>query len=78
MKRVVKSSWDKVTARKWSEFVNKIDEVTEYSVDSAYRRRPDDWIELIGDDGSIYDAEVTKYHDGTYELMSYNVTPSYK
>ena len=27
-------------------------------------------------DGNSYDAEVTKYSDGTFELMEYNITKS--
>lgn len=53
-----------------------------YKVDSAYRRKYDNWIELIDNNSKIYDAEVTMYRDRlgntTYELVDYNIAPSYQ
>ena len=62
----------------WNGFLDEIESKTEFKVDSAYRRRPDDWIELIGPDGAVYDAEVTRYHNGDYELHLDNISPSYQ
>lgn len=76
MKRVIASSTSsKVVGKTWREFVANVENETKYAVDSAYRSRPEEWIILIDDEGNMYDAEVTKYYRGGYELMLYNVTP---
>lgn len=74
---------NKYTGNTWNDFINDIEFNSDYKVDSAYRRRPTEWIELIDNDGNIYDAEVTFYMNSnnlpqTFELMSYNITPSYQ
>lgn len=76
MKRVIASSTSsKVVGKTWREFVANVENETEYAVDAAYRNRPEEWIILIDDEGNMYDAEVTKYYRGGYELMLYNITP---
>ena len=70
---------DNITGNTWQEFISNIEDQTKYDVDSSYKRRPEKWIELINKEtGDIFDAEVTKYFDGSYELMLYNVTPKYE
>lgn len=70
---------DNITGNTWQEFISNIEAQTKYDVDSSYKRRPEKWIELINKEtGDIFDAEVTKYFDGSYELMLYNVTPKYE
>ena len=72
----------KYTGNTWADFINNIEANSNYKVDSAYRRKYDQWIELIDNNGKIYDAEVTMYKDRlgniTYELTSYDITPSYQ
>lgn len=68
----------KIVGKSWQEFISNIEAQTDYNVDSAYKGQPEQWIELVDKEtGKIYDGEVTKYSDGSYELMSYNITPSY-
>ena len=70
---------DNIAGNTWQEFISNIEAQTKYDVDSSYKRRPEKWIELINKEtGDIFDAEVTKYFDGSYELMLYNVTPKYE
>ena len=66
-----------VTGKVWSDFLDEIEYETQMEVDSAFRRRYDPWIELIDRDGTIYDAEITRYHDGTYEFRSENMSLQY-
>lgn len=83
MKRYIKCSkkksgvdFLKVTSKNWDEFLNKIEEATGLKVDSAYRRkyRGEDDILLVDEKArETYHAGITKYTDGTYELMSYNI-----
>ena len=69
---------NKVTGYPWKSFIKNIEETTNFLVDSAYRRNPSKWIELIDKNTKqIYDAEVTKYSDGTYELMLYNINKQF-
>lgn len=65
----------KIVGVTWDEFLKNIEEQTNYSIDSAFRRHPNQWIELVGKDGQIYDGEVTKYDDGEYELLYTNIHP---
>lgn len=72
MKRVVASySAKSYNGRSWDELIMQLDRAG-YEVDSAYRNYPHRWIELIKD-GQIFDAEVTAYHDGSYEVMEENI-----
>lgn len=75
MKRVIIASTGskKVTGQTWDEFCNNVKDQWGFDVDGADRRRYSKWICLIKDN-MIYDAEVTKYSDGTYELMYHNIT----
>lgn len=77
MKRVIKASTGspKVTGRTWRQFIANLESETSYEVDSVDRERYSQWITLLkGSD--VYDAEVTKYSDGTYELILSNITKS--
>ena len=65
----------KIVGGTWNEFLDNIEAQTNYEVDSAFRRHANQWIELIGKDGQIYDAEVTRYSDGEYELLYTNIHP---
>ena len=71
------SSSKKYTGNTWKAFINDIESNSNYKVDSAYRRKYEQWIELIDDNGVIYDAEVTPIYRGGYELMDYNINKSY-
>lgn len=68
-------STSKIVGGTWNEFLDNIEAQTNYKVDSAFRRHANQWIELIGKDGQIYDAEVTRYSDGEYELLYTNIHP---
>lgn len=48
MKRYIKGAC-KATGRTWSSLVESIESILGYEVDSAYRRRPDDFIALYKD-----------------------------
>lgn len=75
MKRVVASQSAKsYGGRSWNELIMQLDRAG-YLVDSAYRDHPHKWIEVIKD-GRLYDAEVTPYEDGSYEVMEYNIYQS--
>lgn len=67
----------KYTGRTWKDFIANLESNSRYKVDSAYRRKYEQWIELIDDNGVIYDAEVTPIYRGGYELMDYNINKSY-
>ncbi len=76
MKRYIRASaMVKINAPTWEEFLKKIPELTPYHVDSAYRRRRrgDDWLLLLDQDGNNYTAEFTEYSDGSFELLGYNI-----
>lgn len=57
--KIRESNDKKYTGRTWKEFITDIEENSPYNVDSAYRRKYNDWIELIYSNGNIYNAEVT-------------------
>lgn len=65
-----------VTDNSWNNFIRKIEEQTGMKVDSAYRRRYDQWITLYDENGVAYDAEITRYSDGTYEFRTDNMSIS--
>lgn len=65
----------KIVGSTWGELLDNIEAQTVYKVDSAFRRHPNQWIELIDKSGQIYDGEVTKYSDGEYELLYTNISP---
>jgi hypothetical protein len=77
MKRFIKCSTSscKATGRTWSEFIRNIESTLGYEVDSAYRRTSDQLI-LMYLDGAEYEGEVTRYSDGTYELICDNIYPA--
>lgn len=77
MKRYIRSSKEskKFVGRTYSDLIQSIENNSSYTVDSAYRRerRGDPWILLIGSNGETYTAEYTKYLDGSFELVEYNI-----
>lgn len=75
MKRYIKasSSSRKAVGDTWSEFIQNIEDVFGYKVDGAYRRRPEQFILMYDESSTCYEAEVTKYFRGPYELLSYNI-----
>lgn len=79
MKRMINCSFDdyiKITSKNWDDFLDKIEKETSLKVDSAYRNRHhgDKFIQLIDEDnGDIYEAEYTKYTDGSFEFLGYNL-----
>lgn len=56
---------------KWSDIINGLRDLG-YEVGERYDNYPSRWL-LINKDGKEYEAEVTKYFDGSYELMLYNI-----
>lgn len=69
----VTASSKKFTGKSWSEFISNLKSAG-YSIDSAYTKKPEQWIVIDDKDGNSYDAEVTEYSDGNFELMEYNIT----
>lgn len=62
------------TARYWAELIEEI-EYEGYQVDSADRRNPAQWITAYKD-GNEYEIEVTRYSDGTYEIVRADIVGS--
>lgn len=62
---------DKYLGSTWSELINSI-EKDGYQVDAADKQQYDKYIHLYKDNNT-YVAEVTKYYEGDYELMKYNI-----
>lgn len=67
----VKSS-DKVIGKTWADFIQNIESQLGYEVDSADKRKPSQFIDMYKD-GKYYVGEITRYYDGTFELMEYNI-----
>ena len=81
MKRYIRAiAMIKIVADSWEDFLKKIEELSPYKVDPAYRRRVkgDNWIKLLDEDGNEYDAEITEYSDGSFELLGCNINKSKK
>lgn len=57
----------------WDEFIKNLEDENEVKVDSAYRDRYTDEKIVFYKDGKPFEGEVTKYFNGDYELMKYNV-----
>ena len=57
----------------WTKLIDKIESLTQFKVDSVDRENPDSWITLYDDKGTEYQAEITKYSDGEYELNTSNI-----
>ena len=62
------------TARYWAELIEEI-ESEGYKVDSADRHKPVQWITAYKD-GNEYEIEVTRYYDGTYEVVKADLVGS--
>ena len=73
------ASSKKYTGRTWGEFIKDIEANSDWVVDSIDRdflvnqRRNTILLYNTNKDG-VYVGEVTKYSDGSYELMDYNIT----
>lgn len=74
MKRLIRCSVNdnKVVSSDWNQFCKDITYKFGYYVDSASRRKPSPYIDLIKD-GCTYEGEVTKYSNGDYELLLDNI-----
>lgn len=57
----------------WDEFIKNLEDENEVKVDSAYRDKYTDEKIVFYKDGKPFEGEVTKYFNGDYELMKYNV-----
>ena len=77
MKLYIKSSKspDKVIGKTWKDFIQNIESQLGYEVDSADRRKPSHFIDMYKD-GEHYVGEITRYHNGTFELLEYNIHES--
>lgn len=65
---------DSIVAGSWVSFIRRLKDDWGFDVDSAYARKYNPKESLIMyKDGVTYEAEVTKYYDGTYELLGSNV-----
>lgn len=62
---------DIINSRTWAGLIKALDEAG-YSVDAAYRRSPDQWIQAYKD-GKTFDIEVTQYSDGDFEVNPSNI-----
>lgn len=73
-KRYIKcsNSTNTITGKTWDEFIKNIESQTKFKVDSASKRRYCQFIDLI-DGPDLWEGEVTKYSDGSYELLMDNV-----
>lgn len=74
----IQSSFDllQYTARYWAELIEEI-ESEGYKVDSADKHRPAQWITAYKD-GNEYEIEVTRYSDGTYEIVKADIVGEIK
>lgn len=63
----------RITSKDWKELISMIEDATGLYVDAPDYY--DQWIQLVDwDDHVTYDVEVTKYSDGTYEVVPGNVS----
>lgn len=77
----IKESSDskKYVGATWKEFINNIESNSNYIVDSSERNmigsRHDSILLLKPGTDTLFIGEVTRYSDGWYELMDYNIHP---
>lgn len=57
----------------WSSLIDAIESETDFSISSEYVEHPQKHIFLYDSKGNEYEAEITKYFDGDYELRFENV-----
>lgn len=60
---------EKVTGRTWKEFIANIERNTRFTVDSADKVRYGQWVTIYDENHKWQEVEVTRYSDGTYELL---------
>ena len=60
----------KYTGKNWKEFVKDIESKSDYSVKDE--KVPVKWLTLYKKN-EVYMGEVTRYSDGYFELMEYNI-----
>ena len=68
--------FDKFVTRTWPEMIQVLEDELGLAVDSAFRRKFDDFYKYIpfyDEYGRCWLVEVTKYHNGDYEVMDYNI-----
>lgn len=79
MKRVIKASINnKCTSRNWKDIISYIESLG-YVVDSYSKVSPDHWV-ICYKDGYEFEAEVTRYSNGEFEILDENIRtvgPSY-
>lgn len=63
---------DYATGKTWEEFIKNVEDTFKFKVDAAYREHPDQFI-MLYDGPKCYEAEVTQYSDGSYELVRDNI-----
>ena len=70
----------KYVGKTWKDFIDSIEYNSEYVVDSSERdmrgSRHNSVLLLKPGFDKLYIGEVTRYSDGTYELMDYNIHPA--
>lgn len=81
MKRYIKASkvtelslgMKSIVGQTWKKLIKEIYDNTEFKVDSSSTEYPEQFIVLYDPDGNEYEAEVTKYSNGQYELLVDNI-----
>ena len=74
MKKYIRCSSNsaRITGKTWDELIKNIESQTKFKVDAACKRRDCQFIDLL-DGPDLWEGEVTKYSDGSYELLMNNV-----
>lgn len=63
---------EKINTQTWSDMIKELSKYG-FKVDASYRKGPDgDRAEMYYNDNT-YEGEFTKYSDGVWELMRYNI-----
>lgn len=72
MKIRCSSNSARITGKTWDELIKNIESQTKFKVDAACKRCDSQFIDLL-DGPDLWEGEVTKYSDGSYELLMNNV-----
>ena len=84
MKKYIKCTYDEnilemnsgltvIQTPTWEDLIEDIESETDFSVSSEYIDNPQKYIFLYDSAGNEYEAEITKYYGGDYELRFENV-----
>lgn len=68
----IKKLPEKINTQTWSDMIKELSKYG-FKVDASYKRGPDGDRAEMYYNGNTYEGEFTKYFDGTWELMRYNV-----